>query len=154
MTVSACVFSSATVEWETPKKLFTDLDRRFHFTLDVCATPENAKCENFFTKDINGLAQSWEGQRCWMNPPYGKDIGLWCEKAMLEAQKGALVVGLLPARVDTRYWKKYVEPHADLRFIQGRLSFGDVKGRAPFPSAIAIWWGWAVVEGAFSKVQG
>lgn len=87
-----------------------------------------------------------------MNPPYGKDLPLWCEKTMKEAQKGALIVGLLPARVDTRYWKAYVEPYADIRFVQGRLSFGDVKGRAPFPSAIAIWWGWPVVEGAFSKV--
>ena len=55
------MFSSATGEWATPMNLFSTLNEEFHFGIDVCATPENAKCENFFTKKVNGLAQNWGG---------------------------------------------------------------------------------------------
>lgn len=74
------LFSSNTCEWETPLSFFQQLDAVHHFTLDVCATPENAKCAEYFTKEQNGLSQEWRG-RCWMNPPYGREIGAWMRKA-------------------------------------------------------------------------
>lgn len=151
MGVLDVVFSSKTVEWATPLPLFEEWDRRFAFTLDVCATSENHKCAKFFTKEQDGLLQDWSKDRCWMNPPYGKEIGLWCKKAWDESCKGALVVGLLPVRPDTRWWKTYVESKTDIRFIQGRLRFGDAKYGAPFPSAIAIWYGWAPLTGHFGQ---
>lgn len=77
------MFSSATDLWSTPQDTFDELDREFNFTLDVCATPENAKCKAFYTKEEDGLKQSWqvaEGS-IWMNPPYGRDIKHWVKKA-------------------------------------------------------------------------
>lgn len=74
------MFSSKTDMWETPEAFFRALDAEFHFTLDVCAVPENAKCRVFYTPEQNGLAQKWEG-RCWCNPPYGREIGKWVKRA-------------------------------------------------------------------------
>ncbi len=61
-------FSSETCLWETPQAFFDALDAEFGFTLDVCALPENAKCERYFTPEADGLKQEWRGV-CWMNPP-------------------------------------------------------------------------------------
>ena len=146
------MYSSATPEWATPQALFDDLHKRFNFTLDVCATEGNAKCELFYSEKDDGLSLPWHPHRCFMNPPYGATIGLWCAKAHLEASKGTLVVGLLPARTDTKWWQDHVAPYADIRFLRGRLRFGDGKNTAPFPSALAIWWGFPLQGGAFEKM--
>ena len=145
------VFSSKSIEWETPQAFFDALNRRFGFSLDVCATRETAKCPHFFDKSMNGLAQSWASHRCYMNPPSGREIGAWVEKARREAEQGALVVGLLPARTDTKWWQEHVYGHADVRFVARRLKFGNAATGAPFPSAVAVWWGWDVMGGGFSK---
>jgi site-specific DNA-methyltransferase (adenine-specific) len=139
--MNTALFSSATDEWATPQWLFDALHARFGFTLDVCAAPGNAKLPRYFSLVDDGLAQSWQGERCFCNPPYGKKIGLWVAKARMEAEGGCLVVGLLPARTDTRWWQDHVLPHADLHFVPGRLKFGNADNSAPFPSAIAIWAG-------------
>lgn len=144
------MYSSATVEWSTPQWLFDELDKRFHFTVDVCATRENAKTPRYWTKEENGLSRSWRDERAWMNPPYSRTIGQWVSKARQESEQGALVVGLLPARPDTRWWQQNVQGHADVRFIAGRLKFGNAKNAAPFASAIAVWWGWDVMAGKFA----
>ena len=86
-----------------------------------------------------------------MNPPYGREISYWVEKARSEAERGSLVVGLLPARTDTKWWQEHVQGHADVRFIAGRLKFGNAKSAAPFPSAIAVWWGWPTMAGGFGS---
>lgn len=132
--------TSKTVEWSTPPRLFSFLNARFCFTLDPCCTPENTTCSEFYTIHDDGLSRSWKGHSVFMNPPYGRTIGEWCAKARNEAEKGALVVGLLPARTDTAWWKDHVEGHADVHFLRGRLKFGGCKTSAPFPSAIVIWW--------------
>jgi phage N-6-adenine-methyltransferase len=129
-------FSSQTDEWATPADLFAELDSEFHFTLDVCALPHNAKCERHFTPEMDGLVQPWSGV-CYMNPPYGKRIGEWVKKAYESSQAGATVVCLLPARTDTRWWHEYVT-RAEVRFIQGRLRFGKAVAPAPFPSAVVV----------------
>jgi len=128
-------FSSATAEWPTPQALFDDLASVYGgFTLDPCATPDNAKCARFFTKEQNGLEQPWSG-RVFMNPPYGREIGLWIKKAWEESLQGTLVVCLLPARVDTRWWHDYAKK-GHVHFLRGRLKFGRAQNSAPFPSAI------------------
>jgi phage N-6-adenine-methyltransferase len=128
-------FSSVTCEWPTPQALFDELSVVFGgFTLDPCATPQNAKCPRFFTAAEDGLRQPWTG-RVFMNPPYGRQIDKWVKKAWEESQKGALVVCLLPARVDTRWWHDYVR-HGYVYFIRGRVKFGDASNCAPFPSAV------------------
>lgn len=129
-------FSSATDLHATPQDFFDKLNEEFHFDLDVCATAENAKCAKFFTKDDDGLNQLWRGV-CWMNPPYGREIGVWMKKAHESAQEGATVVCLVPARTDTRWWHEYAIQH-EVRFIRGRLKFGDAKNSAPFPSAVVV----------------
>ena len=130
------MFSSKTDLWSTPQDLFDRLNSVFRFDLDVCATPDNAKCERFFTEEINGLAQEWSGS-VWMNPPYGRGIDAWVKKAFQSAQAGATVVCLLPARTDTRWWHDYVL-RGEVTFIKGRLKFGGHNNNAPFPSAVVV----------------
>jgi phage N-6-adenine-methyltransferase len=130
-------FSSRTDLWATPQALFDALDAEFHFTLDVCAVPENAKCSAFHSPAEDGLRQVWQGV-CWMNPPYGRAIGLWVAKAHAAAREGATVVALLPARTDTAWWHQYVAKAADIRYLRGRLRFGTAKNGAPFPSAVVV----------------
>jgi phage N-6-adenine-methyltransferase len=136
MSNMAVHFSSKTDEWATPQDVFDRLDAEFGFELDVCATPENAKCPRYYTKRENGLLQKWEGV-CWMNPPYGREIGQWVKKAYTSALEGATVVCLLPARTDTGWWHDYCMK-GEIRFVRGRLKFGDSKTNAPFPSAVVI----------------
>ena len=130
-------FSSATCEWATPDWLFRALDREFGFTLDPCATAQNAKCGKFFTKAEDGLKQCWDIERVFMNPPYGSVIGAWMQKAFESAQDGATVVCLVPARTDTHWWHEFAM-RGEVRLIKGRLKFGDAKSCAPFPSAVVI----------------
>jgi phage N-6-adenine-methyltransferase len=131
-------FSSATPEWATPHDLFAELDREFSFTLDVAATQENAKCERFFTRKENGLAQQWTGH-AFCNPPYGREIGGWIAKAWESAESGAcdVVVCLVPARVDTAWWHDYCA-RGEVRFLRGRVRFGGAESGAPFPSAVVV----------------
>ena len=129
-------FSSSTDLWATPQDFFDKLNAEFGFELDVCATPDNAKCARYFTKQDDGLAQEWSG-KIWMNPPYGREIGAWMKKAYEAAQNGATVVCLVPARTDTNWWHEYAIKH-EVRFIRGRLKFGGAKSNAPFPSAIVV----------------
>jgi len=129
-------FESATCEWPTPDSLFKPLQDEFHFTLDVCATTENTKCENFFTKEQDALAQLWTGI-CWMNPPYGNDLKKWVKKAYDSAQAGTTVVCLLPARTNTAYWHDYCFK-GEVRFIRGYPKFGDAKQGLKVPLAVVI----------------
>lgn len=129
-------FSSATDQWSTPDDTYAALHAEFGFELDVCATDENAKCARYFTRATNGLAQQWTGV-CWMNPPYGRTIGAWVQKAFESAQAGATVVCLVPARVDTAWWHDYCA-HGEVRLLRGRLRFGNAKSSAPFPSAVVV----------------
>jgi site-specific DNA-methyltransferase (adenine-specific) len=127
------------VDWETPKDLYDRLDAEFHFNLDPCCTLANRKCSRYFTEEVDGLDQDWGNSRVFVNPPYSH-LERWTQKCYEEAQKGSLVVGLLPARTDTRWFWEYIYPDkAQIRFIKGRLKFGDGKGSAPFPSMIVIW---------------
>jgi phage N-6-adenine-methyltransferase len=110
------------------------------FTLDPCATAENAKAPKFYTLEENGLNQSWAGERVYMNPPYGRQIPKWVGKAYEESKRGAFVVCLVPARTDAGWWHDYCLK-GEVRFIRGRLKFGGNKWNAPFPSAVVIFRG-------------
>lgn len=128
------LFSSNTDMWETPQDLFDELDSVYHFTTDVRATSENAKCKNYYTKEQDGLSFEWTGV-CWCNPPYGRQIGQWVKKA---SESNCKVVMLLPARTDTKWFHEYILPNASIEFIKGRLKFGNSKNSAPFPSMICV----------------
>lgn len=139
------MFSSKNENWETPQDFFDALDNEFHFTLDPCANDENHKVPKYFTKEIDGLSLNWGGEITFCNPPYGKQIGKWVKKAY-ETYKNAwnykyktVVVMLLPARTDTKWFHDYIYNKAEIRFIKGRLKFGGCKNSAPFPSMVVIY---------------
>ena len=137
------IFSTGTVEWGTPQGLFDSLNDEFKFTLDPCATNENHKCDKFFTKEDDGLAQDWSGHSVFCNPPYGrKSTGDWVTKCASEANHCKNVVMLIPARTDTKWFHKYIYGKAkEIRFIKGRVKFESADGKkdaAPFPSMIVV----------------
>lgn len=137
-----------TSRWGTPTRLFAELDREFGFTLDVCADPELAKCPRYFTDEDDGLAQSWAGEVCWMNPPYGmKPLYQWVERAAHAARcEGSTVVALVPVRSEQPWWHTFVwdaaagrtRPGVEIRFIKGRVYFAGAKYNAPFPCAVIV----------------
>jgi len=128
------LFSSNSNEWATPQDFFDKLSKEFKFTLDPCATKKNTKCKKFYTVKDDGLSKAWSGEFVFMNPPYGREIGKWVKK--LSENKG---VGLVPSRTDTKWFHEYVLGKAEIRFIKGRLKFGDSKNSAPFPSMLIIY---------------
>lgn len=128
------MYTSKTDLWSTPQDLFDKLDAEYHFQTDVCAMPFNAKCKHYYTPEQDGLAQEWTGV-CWCNPPYGRGIGKWVQKAV---ESNALTVMLLPARTDTKWFHNLVLPHAQITFLRGRIKFGGCVGDAPFPSMICV----------------
>ncbi len=135
------MFSSKAMDWATPQTFFDLLDSEFHFTLDPCANETNHKCDHYYTVEEDGLKQSWSGKTVFCNPPYGRAIKDWVKKCSEEAkQPDTTVVLLIPARTDTAYFHDYIyqKPNVEIRFLRGRLKFGDEKNSAPFPSMVAI----------------
>ena len=133
------MFTSERPDWATPQAFFDLVDAEFGFTLDSAAEPHNAKCDRYLTEEMDGLGMPWPGV-VWCNPPYGRAISRWIEKGYREAQAGATVVMLIPARTDTAYWHDYVMKAAEIRLIRGRLVFGsgEARANAPFPSALVV----------------
>ena len=129
-------YSSKTDQWATPQYFFDNYNAVYKFNVDVCASPENAKCKKYYTAKDDGLKMAWKG-RCWMNPPYGREIGKWVKKAYESSKSGATVVCLLPARTDTKWFHDYCTK-GEIDFIRGRLKFGESKNSAPFPSMIVV----------------
>ena len=124
------LFSSASQHWATPRDLYNALNKEFRFNDDPCPLePKN-----------DGLSREW-GSRTYCNPPYGREITKWLNKAYVERLKGKLVVCLIPSRTDTRWWHEYVMFAEEIRFLRGRLRFGNAKNSAPFPSAVAVFRG-------------
>ena len=139
--VGKALFTSNSDEWSTPQQIFDELNAEFHFNLDPCASEENHKCERFYTAKIDGLKQMWGGYRVFCNPPYSQ-ISKWVEKAFRETRNdNTLVVLLIPARTDTRYFHDFIYQRAEIRFVKGRLKFGESKNSAPFPSMVVIFRG-------------
>lgn len=131
--------SSKSNEWETPQDFFDELNKEFNFTLDPCTNNHNHKCQKFFTIEDDGLKQDWSKDIVFMNPPYGGHTGDWIKKAWEESQKGATVVCLIVSSTDRSYWHDYIFPYAkQIRFIRGRLRFGNAQSTAPFASAVVI----------------
>lgn len=133
------MFSSKTDQWSTPQNFYDKLNDEFHFTLDPCADEFNHKCDKYYTESDDGLKQDWSSEIVFVNPPYGRVIKDWVKKSYEESQKdNTKVVMLIPARTDTKYFHKYIYHKAEIRFIEGRLKFGDSKNSAPFPSMVVV----------------
>lgn len=132
------MFSKKSDEWATPQEIYDELNKEFNFNLDPCSTVENHKCDLYFTQNDDGLSKNWGGCRVFCNPPYSK-IKQWVKKAWEESTKpNTIVVLLIPARTDTKYFHEYIQHRSEIRFIKGRLKFGNAEVGAPFPSMIVI----------------
>jgi phage N-6-adenine-methyltransferase len=144
--------SSASDDWPTPQDFYNALHAEFGFALDVCASSANVKAPRFYGLDHpdparrDGLAQDWAQEATalagavWMNPPYGRLIRGWMAKAYEAAQLGATVVTLVPVRADTSWWHDLVlGTGAEVRYVRGRLTFGDAVNTAAFSSAVVVY---------------
>jgi site-specific DNA-methyltransferase (adenine-specific) len=159
------LLSSDSIEWSTDPRVFASLNKEFAFTLDPCCTAQNATCTKFYTKEQDGLKQSWAKETVFMNPPYGNakqpcqkncrkkgcakrgyhqlvyepGIQDWIKKAIREAWVGqATVVMLIPARTETKWFGLFTDLASEIRFYKGRLRFGGMGSVAPFPSAAVV----------------
>lgn len=139
--MNAGMYSSKTDNWATPQELFDQLNMEFWFTLDPCASDENHKCEKYYTKQQDGLLQDWSGETVFCNPPYGRNIGKWVKKCFEEVCLGDCdcAVMLIPARTDTKWFHDFIYNVAEIRFLKGRLKFGNSKNSAPFPSMVVVY---------------
>jgi site-specific DNA-methyltransferase (adenine-specific) len=133
--------SSERMDWPTPRDYFGKLHAEFDFTVDACASHDNACLPRYWTERDEGLMQSWAGERVYMNPPYGRQLPRWIEKAWNEAGVADIIVALIPARVDTDYWHRFIFGHAEIRFLRGRLRFKGARNVCPFPVAVVVWQG-------------
>ena len=131
------IMPAATDDWSTPQATFDALNREFSFTLDPCASATNYKCPRYFTKADNGLVQDWGTSSVFCNPPYGRGIADWMAKADEASRLGATVVMLVPARTDTRWFHKFAITR-EVRFLQGRLKFGNATHAAPFGCILVV----------------
>lgn len=146
MALIAPMVSSKSNEWATPQSLFDYLDKQYKFTLDPCATKENAKCSKFYTQEDDGLFKSWAGESVFVNPPYGGHTRKWIEKSISEVRGKKLfsemavwVVMLIVSSTDRSYWHDLIDKEAhEILFMRGRVKFNDVKSTAPFASAIVV----------------
>lgn len=77
----------------------------------------------------------------YVNCPYGRTIGRWTAKCRNEAEEGAEIIALLPARTDTRWWRDCTPPRSAraVAFLRGRLRFVGAPAGAPFPSCLVYW---------------
>lgn len=139
------LFTSNKEDWETPGIFFNNLNEKYHFNWDLAASDDNAKCNNYLTRDDNSLEQNWGGLdgNLFLNPPYGRELKLWVKKAAeTHLKNGQYLVLLIPARTDTSYWHDFIFGKAQINFLRGRLKFelnGESKDAAPFPSALVIY---------------
>ena len=120
----------------TPQAFFDELNQEFGFTLDVAASPDNAKCDAYFTLEDDGLFQPWSGV-CWCNPPYS-ETHAWVAKADAESLHGVTTVMLIPAATDTKWFHEFVNKKHEIRFVKGRLKFEGQKDPAPFASLVVV----------------
>lgn len=128
-------------KWETPDKVFNDLNNEFKFELDPCCEIHTAKCKLFFTESDDGLSKSWAGFRAvFVNPPYSRgNIDKWMAKCKKEASQGVVIVALIPVSTSSKWWHDYVWKHSIIRYYKGRIRFKGAPFTAPFSSAIAIY---------------
>lgn len=144
------VVSKDTDEWETPDYLYKSMDDIYSFTLDVCATDNNTKCDRYYTIEEDGLKGDWDRFN-WCNPPYSRgQLERWLKRAYEETLKGNTTVVLMPSNTDTGYFHDYVwdervnswYPWVDTVYmVNGRLKFSDVKNSARFPSMLVVFGG-------------
>lgn len=143
--MNKALLSSKNMCWCTPHDFFDKLNKEFSFVLDAAATEKSAKCSLYYTPETGGLSLSWDcGGAVFCNPPYGREISKWVEKAYKESATVKYpIVLLIAARTDTAYFHDYIYGKVEIRFIRGRIRFTDESGNtaypAPFPSMVVVY---------------
>lgn len=134
------MYSSASGDWVTPQDFFAVVDAEFSFTLDAAATKANAKVKNHLNEKQDALITEWGAgdDRVWLNPPYGRGLGIWIDRVISQVAGTELIVVLLPARTDTAWWRKAAAHADEVRFLAGRIKFDGGKNGAPFPSCLMV----------------
>lgn len=130
-------FLSQSNEWRTPVGVFDDLNAEFEFDYDPCPLHDGGLISD-------GLLADW-GQVTFCNPPYSQ-IKDWVRKGYQEWQQGKTVVFLIPSRTDTAWWHDFCMKATEIRFLRGRLRFGDATTSAPFPSCVVVFLGDAAIR--------
>jgi len=143
----AAAMTSLDDTWTTPRDRYAEWHQEFNFSLDAAALSNSALCEQWYGPDNpdpdkrDAFTTDWlkdsDNGTVWLNPPYGRSIGKWMELAHNWSVKGLTIVNLIPARTDTHWFHDYCINH-EVRYLRGRLKFGDSKNCAPFPSAIVV----------------
>lgn len=137
--------SKASDDWGTAPEVFAKLNDEFHFTLDVNADVVNHKCPLYYTKEQNALTKPWAPYRCFCNPPFTLNDE-FIRKGKVEANRGAFVVFLIPARTNVKWFQECVwdgkkhqpQTGVNIRFYPGRLPYIGSHGDAPFPVMLVI----------------
>lgn len=137
--LNSSLFSNNSNEWATPQNFYDELNKIYKFTLDPAANKFNAKCKKFYTIEDDGLSKTWKNEVVFCNPPYGRNIYKWVEKCYNENKNNnTKIILLIPSRTDTKYFHDFIYKKYPIRFIQGRIKFGDSKNSAPFPSLLVL----------------
>jgi len=129
--------TSSSCEWNSPREIIDAAEALLGtIDLDPCA-PQNGPflvpARTHYTPKEDGLSRAWAG-KVYLNPPYGREIGLWTRKLLEEHGSGRVTeaLALLPVRTDTQWASELRElPRC---FLTGRLMFSDSKNTAPFAS--------------------
>lgn len=126
-------------EYGTPQWLFDQRDAVYGFTLDACASPENAKVQKYFTKAQDGLGQSWKNNKVFVHPPYS-DLSRWMAKCLSEhITHNILIDCLVPNRSDTKWFHESVAGYAIIIPIEDRITFDGAFTEAPFASILVTY---------------
>lgn len=136
----APLMSSVHMGWETPESILRLVRAAFgtEIALDPCSTTANpTRADRFYTPETDGLARPWWGP-AFVNPPYGRELGKWCQR-MADFGENVEIIGLIPARPDTRAWHKWITTADAICFWRGRIKFVGAPAPAPFPSALPYW---------------
>lgn len=113
--------------------------------LDPCTLPDNpVGAARFYAPPQDGLAEPWEAETIFCNPPYGKAREPWAKKCIAAGESGRRVVLLMPSATDTRLFQGCLRSAASVCFVQGRLKFGVLRPNrrqqaASHPSALLAW---------------
>lgn len=135
--------SSVRVDWNTPQNI-VDLVHEFFGgapDVDPCSNPNSivgARREYMRERDENGLTVDWD-KTFFLNPPYGAGVLNWVIKAGNQAAQGSTGLGLMPARVDTRWGQYVLTEAAAVCFLRGRVTFIGAEAPAPFPCMVPLW---------------
>ena len=124
--------SDSPVEWYTPPE-FIEMARMVLGEIDLDPA-SNAlaqtwiKAGRHFTVEDDGLAQAWEG-KVWCNPPYGRQVNKWLEKAIASYESGDVEAAILLLNRTGAAWYRQLKKKVNaVCEVDTRIAFLDANG--------------------------